>query len=124
MNINTVISYILDRRIDIEGSNSNIVIVDLLNEKQTRLKNIYRSFRPQENLTPREKFAYQLEIVRLTMTRETIILGDFNIHFAKKYAVDYFHRGLFDDFDAALSNFGLEQLVCFVTWSRLVKNVM
>ena len=27
------------------------------------------------------------------------------------------------DFDAALSNFGLEQLIDFVTWSRLVNNI-
>ena len=65
----------ISKRLDsnFEGTNSNIMIVDLLNKKQTRLINIYRSFRPQENLTPREKFAHQLEIVRLAMTRETII---------------------------------------------------
>ena len=57
------------------------------------------------------------------MTNETLIMGDFNINFNKRYAVDYVHRCLFDDFDVALSNFGLEQLIDFVTWSRLVNNV-
>ena len=57
------------------------------------------------------------------MKNETLIMGDFNIDFNKRYAVDYVHRCLFDDFDVALSNFGLEQLIDFVTWSRLVNNV-
>ena len=43
-------------------------------------------------------------------------MGDFN----KRYAVDYVHRCLLDDFDVSLSNFGFEQLIDFVTWSRLV----
>ena len=46
-------------------------------------------------------------------------MGDFN----KRYAVDYVHRCLLDDFDVSLSNFGFEQLIDFVTWSRLVNNV-
>ena len=32
-------------------------------------------------------------------------------------------HNFFEDFDDALSNFGLEQLIDFVTWSRLVNNV-
>ena len=53
----------------------------------------------------------------------TILLGDFNIDFSRKSSADYGCRGLFEDFDDALSNFGLEQLMDFVTWSRLVNNV-
>ena len=67
---------------------------------------------------------YQLNLIRIAMTNETIILGDFNIDFRKRYMVDYVSRYLFEDFDDALSNFGLEQLVNFVTWSRLVNNVL
>ena len=50
-------------------------------------------------------------------------MGDFNIDFNKRHAVDYVHRRLFEDFVVALSNFGLEQLIDFVTWSRIVNNV-
>ena len=50
-------------------------------------------------------------------------MGDFNIDFNKRHAVDYVHRRLFEDFVVALSNFGLEQLIDFVTWSRLFNNV-
>ena len=91
--------------------------------KHTRLINVYRSHKPQDNLTPREKFKLQLELIRLAMTNETLLMGDFNIDFNKRYVVDYVHRFLFEDFDVALSNFGLEQLIVFVTWSRLVNNV-
>ena len=45
------------------------------------------------------------------------------VDFNKRYAVDYVHRCLLDDFDVSLSNFGFEQLIDFVTWSRLVNNV-
>ena len=91
--------------------------------KHTRLINVYRSHKPKDNLTPREKFKLQLELIRLAMTNETLLMGDFNIDFNKGYAVDYVHRFLFEDFNVALSNFGLEQLIDFVTWSRLVNNV-
>ena len=45
------------------------------------------------------------------MTENTILLGDFNIDFEKKYLVNYVHRGLFEDFDEHLSTFGMVQLV-------------
>ena len=37
--------------------------------------------------------------------------------------MNYLTNQLFEDFDVALSNFGLEQLIDFVTWSRLVNNI-
>ena len=58
-------------------------------------------------MTPRDKFKQQAEKkIRLAMTHETIIVGDFNIDYNKKYSVDYIHRRLFEDFDVALSNLG------------------
>ena len=42
----------------------------------------------------------------------------------KRYIVDYVNRCLNEDFYNALANFGMEQLVDFVTWSRLVNNVL
>ena len=52
-------------------------------------------------------------MISLAMTNETLIMGDFNIDFNKRYALDYVHRHLFEDLDVALSNFGLEQLIDF-----------
>ena len=99
------------RRHDLEGLNNHLVIIDILDKKHTRLINIYRSFYTQDNVTPRDKFKQQLETIRLAMTHETIIVGDFNINFNKKYSIDNIHWHLFEDFDVALSNFGLEQLI-------------
>ena len=90
------------RRNDLEGINSHLVVIDILDNKHTRLINIYRSFNPQESISPREKFKQQLELIRLAMTHETIILGDFNIDFNKRFTVDFVHRRLFEDSDVAL----------------------
>ena len=61
-----------------------MVIIDILDRKSTRLINIYRSFTPQNNMSPRDKFKEQLELIKQAMTHETIFLGDFNIDFKKR----------------------------------------
>ncbi len=38
--------------------------------------------------------------------------------------MDYVHRNLFADFDEALSNFGLAQLINFTTWSHLIGSTL
>jgi hypothetical protein len=112
------------RRKDLEGMNSNLIIIDIIQNKPVRLINIYRSFRPQDNVTPREKFKYQLGLVKNAMNLSTILVGDFNIDYNKKFDVNYVHKNLFADFDETLSNFGLAQLINFPTWSRLVENTL
>jgi exonuclease III len=99
------------RRKDLEGTNSNLIIIDISETKPVRLINIYRSFKPQENITPREKFKYQLSLIKKALTPGTILVGDFNIDFFFKFDVDYVHKNLFADFDEALSDFGLAQLI-------------
>ena len=56
--ISNSITYI--RRRDLEGQDSNIIIIDLMGVTKWRLINIYRSFSPQHNLSQRDKFLYQL----------------------------------------------------------------
>ena len=112
------------RRNDLEGINSNLIIIDINGIKPVRLINIYRSFRPQENITAREKFKYQLGLIKDAMNSNTILVGDFNIDYFKKFDVDYVHKNLFRDFDESLSDFGLAQLIDFATWSRLIENTL
>jgi len=112
------------RRNDLEGINSNLIIIDIIETKPVRLINIYRSFRPQENVSPREKFKYQLSLIKKAITPITILVGDFNVDYLKKFDVDYVHRNLFADFDEALSDFGLEQMINFTTWSRLIGSTL
>ena len=110
------------RKNNLDGTNSNIMIVDIIHSVTTRVINIYRSFAPQNNVKQREKFRYQLGLIKEAMTQNTIILGDFNIDDGKRFDVNYAYKNYFTDFDEILADFGLIQLVEFETWSRLVGN--
>ncbi len=108
------------RREDLEGPNNHIVIIDILGMMPLRIITIYRTFKPQDNNTPKAKFESQLESIRHSVTNNTIILGDFNIDYSKKFDTSYTNKHLFNDFETSLSHFGLYQHVNFPTWSRLV----
>ena len=67
-----VATYIKDnikyvRRIDLEGKNNHLVIIDIEQNPKMRIINIYRSFNPQ-----REKFKYQLQLTRNALNESTI----------------------------------------------------
>ena len=53
-----------------------------------------------------------------------ILLGDFNLNFAKKLDINYSHVRYFDDFELILYDKNLIQLIEFPTWSRIVNNVL
>ena len=61
--------------------------------------------------------------LQVSFTTNTVLLGDFNIDAAKKYETDYRNKDLFDDFDLALGDFDLNQMISFETWSRVINNV-
>ena len=79
--INKSVEYM--RMSNLEGVNSHIVIIDIPNCSIKRIINVYRSFNPQNNVNAREKFKYQLEIIKKAMTECCIVIGDFNIDYAK-----------------------------------------
>ena len=54
------------------------------------------------------------------MTSKCVIVGDFNMDYAKIFDDNYNNKNLFQDFDDILSSFNLIQLVKFETWSRMV----
>ena len=68
----------------------------------------------------RAKFRYQLELIKNAMTSKCVIVGDFNMDYAKIFDDNYNNKNLFQDFDDILSSFNLIQLVKFETWSRMV----
>ena len=74
-------------------------------------------------MTARNKFIQQLKIVKHAYTNNSIILGDSNLDYSKKFDQNFAHGVLFEDFDESLSNYNLVQIVNFSTWSRLVRNV-
>ena len=65
-----------NRRVDLEGIDSYLTILDLVGPAKTRIINIYRSFSPQNGVSQRNKFIYQLQLVKNTMNESTILLGD------------------------------------------------
>ena len=88
------------RRCDnLEGIDSNLIIIDILGSSTTRIINVYRSFNPQNGISQREKFKYQLSIIKEAFTKGTIILGDFNLDYFKKHSVNYTSSRMFEDFE-------------------------
>ena len=123
-----VATYIKDnikyvRRIDLEGKNNHLVIIDIEQNPKMRIINIYRSFNPQGGIPQREKFKNQLHLIKNALNESTIVLGDFNVDDGKRLDPDYAYSNYFDDIDEAFGDFNVLQLIDFVTWTRLINNV-
>ena len=113
------------RRQDLEGVDSNLIIIDIEGTVNTRLINVYRSFAPQNGVSEREKFMYQVSLINTAVSNVScILLGDFNLNYAMKNNSNYSRARYFEDFDNVLSDANLIQLVEFPTWSRIINNVL
>ena len=51
------------RKFDLEGTDSNMIIIDIEGPLNTWLINVYCSFAPQNSVSQREKFKYQLSLL-------------------------------------------------------------
>ena len=116
------ISYI--RRRDLEGVNSNLLILDLVGSNPVRIINVYRSFSPQHNINQRDKFTIQLQLIKAAYTPTTIILGDFNLDWNKKFVASYAYKNYFEDMELHLEEFGLNQMVNQATWTRTINGTV
>ena len=86
---------------------------------------MYRSFLIQNGTSQREKFKYQLSLIKKALCyKNCILLGDFNLNCTKKNDINYTYVRYFDDFDDMLGNNNLVQLIEFPTWSRIINNVL
>ena len=103
------ISYI--RRRDLEGVNSNLLILDLVGSNPVRLINVYRSFSPQHNINQREKFTIQLQLIKAAHTPTTIIMGDLNLDWNKKFDASCAYKNYFEDMELHLEESGLNQML-------------
>ena len=70
MYINSELSF--RRCFELEGKDSNVMIIDLMDERKTRLRNVYRTFNPV-GMTARNKFIQQLKVVKHACTNNSII---------------------------------------------------
>ena len=85
-----------------------------------RVINLYRSFTPQYDVSQRDKFIYQLDLIKNAITANTILPGDFNLDWSKHHSEDYSHKNYFNDMDTKLGANNLIQLVEFITWTRTI----
>jgi hypothetical protein len=111
------------RRFDLEKMNCHLIIVDLTLDSDIRIINLYRSFRPPDNLSPSVFFSNQLEIIRTSINQNTILMGDFNLDAEMQYRIDYPHNRLYNMLNDIIEQFNLIQLVDFPTWSRTINNI-
>ena len=113
------------RRIELEGQNSHIVIIDVTKKTKTlRIINIYRSFNPHGGVSATEMFNYQLDLINLAFNTNTLLVGDINLDFSKRNISNYHNKNLFESFDLKLGRLDLIQLVKFPTWSRMIGNTL
>ena len=123
--INNRVSY--NRRKDLESQNSNIVIIDISEDRDYRIINVYRSFSTYNNERPIDKFQNQLMIIQRAIlespSKIPIIVGDFNLDYNKAYNHDYQFKGYFDLLNETFEPLNICQLVYFETWSRFVNKI-
>ena len=55
----------------------------------------------------RDKFNYQLQLINNAITPTSILMGDFNLDWLKKFDFNYAYKNYFEDIDLALGNHGL-----------------
>ena len=112
------------RREDLEGNNSHLVIIDINDHFKTRIINIYRPFNPSMGLTQKTFFEMQIELITIATNPQTILIGDFNLDYNKKYDVQYSHKHYFNKLDELIDAKNLIQIVNFDTWSRNINNTL
>ncbi len=112
------------RRNDLEGTNSGVMIIDIMLKHKYRIINVYRSFNPPGGETQRQMFTRQLDLIQIAAVEDpeykSIILGDFNLDDNKKYMNSYSHKLYFEELNEKIENKGFIQMVEFETWTRLV----
>ena len=123
MYIKNSIKYV--RCMDLEDENAHLMVIDVENRKKNkkRVINIYRSFNPNGE-TAKELFTRQLFLINAAFNDDTVIMGDFNLDFARRHDVSYERKNYFELFEEKLGDLNLIQMVKFVTWSRLIGLVL
>ena len=74
-------------------------------------------------MTQRDSFTLQCDLIKTAFNCDTVIMGDLNLDYNKKYDVNYSGCHLFEILDEKMLEFNFLQLVNFDTWFRTVGNV-
>ena len=116
--VNNAIDYV--RRSDLERVDCHVIIIDVGPNPCLRVINMYRSFNPPNNQDARTFFFNQLQLIKHAITRNTLVMGDFNLDLAKRGLSSYAFNAYFNELDQVFEDLNVEQLVDFPTWSRTV----
>ena len=104
----------------LEDVNSGIVIIDVLGIMQYRVINIYRSFNPPNNISAKQFFEKQIDLLRTAITsignKKLIFRGDFNLDDLKRHAIAYRHKSLFEPLIKMCDDHNLIQMLDDATW--------
>ena len=76
-----------------------------------RVLRVYLFKRPQHNVSQRDKLCYQLQLIKLAFTNSTIVLGDFNLDWSRRYDTAYSYKNYYEDMEENLGEFNLNQLI-------------
>ena len=116
------------RRTDLEIEDFGIIIIDIKIPYTCRIVNVYRSFNPQNGLTPLNFFETQLQIIKAASEDlkgiQLIITGDFNLDDQKRYATDYRGKQFFQKLNPLMDEIPLIQIINEPTWQRVVNNTL
>ena len=74
--------------------------------------------------TARESFVYQLELIKLAWIPGTILVGDFNLNWDKRFDYHYSYKLYYEDFERILGHLSLFQLLEHTTWRRVVNGAL
>ena len=91
------------RRQELEGEDSCIIVLDIHAKKTYRIINVYRTFNPPANITLKDNFIKQINLISNALLADSnitpIILGDFNLDDSKQNDVQYRNKSYFDKID-------------------------
>ena len=119
--IKTTLNY---ERILNRGLSQNLIILKITQQNLPHLfiAAIYRPWKDVGGLTQENAFADQVNEMKRLIPRnvECIVLGDFNLNYAKRNNRNVVNRTLTQILMNLVENHSLEQMVSFDTWSRTV----
>ena len=99
------------RREDLEKEGLGIVIIDIKIPQIHRIINLYRSFNPQNGMSPMDFFENQLQIIKDASTStdgaQIILSGDLNLDESKRYANDYCGKIFFDKLNTLVDDLSI-----------------
>jgi hypothetical protein len=78
------------RRYDLENSGLHLVIIDIKSVHKLRIINFYRPLNPPGDISAREFFNLQTIQIKQAYDNNTVLLGDFNLDWAKKIILQLF----------------------------------